>query len=115
MPETHLFMHVAVFLAATWWTKNWLMDTMAQRWRFILATLGGVPMWLVSAYTATRVVEGSSGVGIVYGSMAIAYLSAMMAFVSVVGFVLGLYLWAEQEGEQAAQELPENVRPRIGD
>lgn len=115
MPETHLLMHVAAFLGALWWTKHWLMDPMPQRWRFILSTLSSVPLWIVVAFTATRVIEGSSGVGIVYGSVAIAYFSAMMAFVSVAGFVLGLYLWAEQEGEDAAADLPENVRPGMGD
>lgn len=108
-------MHVAAFLGALWWTKGWLMDATRQRWRFILSTLSSVPLWIVVAYTATRVVEGSSGVGIVYGSTAIAYFGAMMAFVSVIGFVLGLYLWAEEEAQEAAGELPQNVRTQFGD
>lgn len=115
MAETHLLMHVAAFLAATWWTKSWLMDAITQRWRYIIATLAGVPMWVVVAYSSTRVIEPSSGVGHVFGSMALAYFAAMMAFVSAIGLIAGLYLWAEDEAQDAASEVPGMVQPGRGD
>lgn len=115
MAETALLMHVVAFAGALWWTKHWLMDPIAQRWRFILSSLSSVPLWIVVAYTATRAVEGSSGVGIVYESLPVAYFGALMAFLSLLGFVLGLFLWTEEEGERAAESLPENVRGSFGD
>jgi hypothetical protein len=115
MAETHLLMHVAAFVGALWWTKHWMLDPVGQRWRFILSSLASVPLWIVVAFTATRAVSGSSGVGIVYGSLPIAYFGGLMAALSLLGFVLGLFLWTEEEGERAAQSLPENVRGQFGD
>lgn len=115
MAETNLLMHLAVFGGALWWTKQWLIGRPASRWRYILASLASIPLWVVAAFTATRAVGASSGVQIVYGSLPIAYFSAMMAFVSAIGFVLGIYLWAEEEAQDAAAELPENVRTQYGD
>jgi hypothetical protein len=113
--DPHLWMWVAAFVGALWWTKNWLMDTMASRWRFILATLAGIPLWVVVAFLSTRVVSGSSGVGIVYASTALSYVAAIMAFVTAVGFVLGLYLWAEEEAQEAADAVPDGASPGFGD
>lgn len=115
MPETHLLMNVAAFLAATWWTKHWLIDSITQRWRFIIAALASIPMWVVVAYTSTRVVDPSGGVDHVFGSMALAYLAAMMAFVSAIGLLAGLFLWAEDEASNAAQEIPSSARPGRSD
>lgn len=115
MPDPHLWMYVAAFAGALWWTKSWLMDPVGARWRFMLATLTGVPLWIVVAYLSTRVVDASSGVGIVYASIALSYFAAIMAFVTVIGFILGLYLWAEEEAADAAGELPESVSTGWGD
>lgn len=115
MPETHILMNVGALVAATWWTKHWLMDPLPSRWRYVIASLVGVPMWIFVAYSSTRVVDPSSGVGHVFGSMALAYVGAIMAMVSLVGCVLGLYLWAEEEGQQTAQQLPPQFRPGRGD
>jgi hypothetical protein len=102
-------MWVAAFVGALWWTKSWLIDPTAQRWRHILASLTSVPLWAVVAFLSTRVVSGSSGIGIVFASTALSYFAAMMAFVSVVGFVLGLYLWAADEARDAADAAPDGV------
>lgn len=115
MAETHLLMNVGAFIAAMWWTKSWLMDPIQSRWRFVVASLVSVPLWIFVAYSSTRVVDPSSGVGHVFGSIALAYVAGIMALVSVVGCILGLYLWAEEEAEESAQQLPPAVRPRSGD
>lgn len=115
MAETHLLMNVAAFLAAIWWTKHWLMDPIGQRWRYIIAALAGVPMWVVVAYSSTRVVDPSGGAEIVFGSMAMAYFAAMMAFVSAIGLIAGLFLWAEEEAQDTAGEVPGTLRTNHSD
>jgi len=115
MPETHLLMHLVAFAGALWWTKSWLIDRPASRWRYILASLSGIPLWIVAGYTATRAADASSGVVVIYESLPIAYFSFLMAFVSAVGFILGLYLWAEEEGEETAAELRGGLRTGPGD
>lgn len=115
MAETHLLMNVAALLAATWWTKSWLMDPIVSRWRFVVASLVSVPLWVFVAYSSTRVVDPSSGVGHIFGSMALAYVAAIMALVSIVGCVLGLYLWTEEEIQESEATLPQNLRMGRGD
>lgn len=115
MAETHILMLVAGLLGAIWWTKSWLMDPIQARWRFAVASLAGIPLWIFVAFSATRVVDTTSGVTTVYGSMALAYVAAFMAFVSVIGMVLGLFLWAEEEAQDASDELPGAVRPGRAD
>lgn len=115
MAETHLLMNIGVLLGSIWWTKSWLMDPIQSRWRYIVAALASIPMWIFVAYSSTRVVDPSSGVGHIFGSMALAYLSVIMALVSVAGLLIGIFLWAEEEAEETAQTLPPSVRPRRGD
>jgi len=115
MPETNLLMHLAAFGGALWWTSKWLIARPASRWRYLLASLVSVPLWIVARYTATRAGAGSSGVVIIYESLPIAYFAFLMAFISVVGAILGLYLWTEEEASDAAEELPDGVRTNWGD
>lgn len=115
MAETHLLMNVGVLLTATWWTKSWLMDPIQSRWRFIVASLTSIPMWIFVAYSSTHVVDPSNGVGHAFGSMALAYLAVIMAVVSVAGLIIGVLLWAEEEAQETAQTLPGAVRPGRSD
>jgi len=109
MAETHLLMFVIPFATTVWWTKSWLMDPIASRWRFAVSALAGTLAWVYLAYSATRVVEASAGVQIVYGSQALSVFCAFMAFVSVIGTLLGLLLWTEEAGE----EMTEGTRVRL--
>lgn len=113
MAEPHLIAHFAIpFAVFSWWTKSWLMDPITQRWRFAVSALTGTIGWIYLAYTATRAVEGSAGVQIVYGSTALAYVCAFMALVSLVGIILGLFLWTEEAGSDTVGELQRQVRRR---
>ena len=103
MAETHLLMFVIPFATTVWWTKSWLMDPIASRWRFAVSALAGTLAWVYLAYSATRVVEASAGVQIVYGSQALSVFCAFMAFVSVIGTLLGLLLWTEEAGEEMTE------------
>lgn len=109
MPETHLYMMIASFLSAMWWTKSWLMDPIIARWRFGVSAFSGSLLWIVVAYTSTRAVESSAGVQIIYASDALSWFSVFMALVSVAGLILGLYLWVEEEAKETAEQLPDAV------
>ena len=115
MAEPHLLYVVIPFAAAVWWTKHWLMDDILARWRFVIASMSGSILWVYLAFASTHAVEGSGGVQIAYGSIALAYFSAFMAMVSVVGLLLGLFLWTEEEAEETARELPDAVQTGFGD
>lgn len=114
MAETHLFQHLFAFVLAMWWTKHWLMDGIIARWRFVISALSGSILWIYVAYTATRAIDTSAGVTIAFNSMPLAYFSAFMAFVSVMGMILGLFLWTEEEGQEAAAQLPGSVKTGWG-
>lgn len=115
MAETHLFQHLGAFVLAMWWMKQWLITRPVSRWRFAVSALCGSILWIYVAFTATGSVSDSGGVTILFQSMPLAYFAAFMAFVSVVGIILGLALWTEEEGEQASQNLPQTVRSNLGD
>lgn len=114
MAETHLLMFVIPFATTVWWTKSWLMDPIASRWRFAVSAFAGTIAWVYLAYTATRVFEASGGIQIVYGSRALAVFCAFMALVSFVGIVLGLLLWTEEAGKETAGELRRRVGQGFG-
>lgn len=115
MAETHILQNVIPLALALWWTKNWLMDTIVARWRFAVSAIAGGILWIYVAYSSTRAVDASSGVEIVFESFALAYFSVFMAILSVVGMLLGLTLWAEEEGERTTQTLPDAVQTQFGD
>lgn len=106
MVETHVIAHFAIPFAVTvWWTKSWLMDPIASRWRFTISAFSGTIAWVYLAYAATRGVEASGGVQEVYGSISLAYFCGFMAVVSFVGIILGLLLWTEESGTETIGEL----------
>lgn len=109
MAETHILQHLAGFVLAMWWTKSWLMQRTVARWRFAISGLTGSILWIFVAYTATRALDTSSGVTIAFNSMPLAYFSAFMAFVSVIGTMLGLVLWTEEEARDATEEMPDRI------
>lgn len=113
MAETHLWMVVVPFAMAMWWTESWLMNPIVARWRFAVAAFAGTILWVYLAYASTRAVEASSGVVVAYGSVALSWFSVFMALVSIVGLILGLFLWVEEEGEHAARTLPNAVRSEL--
>lgn len=115
MAETHLLQSVIPLALAMWWTKSWLMDSIIARWRFAVSAVSGTILWIYVAYSSTRVIEPSGGVEHVFGSPALSYFAAFMALVSVVGMILGLLLWTEEEGQRTAETLPGAVRTQFGD
>lgn len=110
MAETHLLQHVAAFAVALWWTGQWLFTRPASRWRFAVSAIAGVILWIYVSFTALKSVDASGGVTIQFVSVPLAYFSVFMAFVSVIGILLGLLLWTEEEVAAASQNLPESVR-----
>lgn len=110
MAEVHIWMLIAPFIAAIWWTNQWLTGRVLARWRHAVSALVSAIFWIYCAYASTRVVDASGGVEIIYGSLALSYVSAFMAIVSVAGALLGLALWTEEEAERTARELPESVQ-----
>jgi len=115
MAGTHVLQHVAGFVIAMWWTKHWLMDNIVARWRFAVSALSGAILWFFVYYTATNEIDTSGGVTISFGSTALAYFGAFMAFASVIGMILGLLLWAQEEGQLTADQLPDAVQTEWGD
>lgn len=115
MAEVHLWMLLVPFATAMWWTQKWLMEPIIARWRFAASALGGSILWVFVAYASTRVVSTSGGVEILHDSLALAYFAAFMALVSVLGGILGLFLWTEEEAEETARMLPNSVRTGFDD
>lgn len=113
MAETHLLQHLASFVLAMWWTKGWLMSKLVAKWRFAVSGLVGSVLWIYVAYTATKSVDTSSGVVVEFQSMPLAYFAAFMAFVSVIGILLGFVTWAEEEGKEASENVPQSVKSGI--
>jgi len=115
MAETHLLQHLAAFVLAMWWTKQWLITRPVSRWRFAVSALAGAILWIYVAFTATGSQGYTDGSLETFTSMPLAYFSTFMAFVSVVGIVLGLLLWTEEETEKASQNLPAAVRSNLSE
>jgi len=108
MADTHVFQFVVAFALIMWWTKSWLIDPVVQRWRHLIGALVSTIGWVYLAYTATRVIDTSGGVTIVFGSNALGVFSTFMAFVSVVGIFLGLLFWTEETGREVSEDLPKS-------
>ena len=115
MAETHLFQHLAAFVVAFWWTSKWMITRPVSRWRFAMSALAGAIVWIYVAFTALGSVATTGGVTVLIQSQSLAYLAAFMAFVSVVGMILGLFLWTEEEGEKATEGVPDEVLSTLGD
>lgn len=115
MAETHLLQHLAAFVLAMWWTKQWLISRPVSRWRFAVSALSGAILWVFVAYTSTSSLDTSGGVTIEFQSMALAYFSAFMAFVSVVGIFLGLLLWTDEEAREAGDDVPSYLKSNLSD
>jgi hypothetical protein len=114
MAETHILQHIAMLAGMLWWTKQWLITRPVSRWRFAVAALSGAIGWVFVAFTATESIDPSGGVTISFTSIPLAYFAGFMAFVSVVGIILGLALWAEEETEEASQNIPQAARSALG-
>lgn len=110
MAETHVLQHVAAFAVALWWTGQWLFTRPTSRWRFAISAVAGGILWIYVAFTAVGSIEASGGVTIEFVSVPLAYFSTFMAFLSVVGMLLGLFLWTEEQIKAASEDLPEAVR-----
>ena len=108
MAETHLWQFVAMLTLTMWWTKGWLINRVASRWRHILGALVSTIAWIYVAFAATRVAQGSGGVTIVFGSDALSTFAGFMAFVSVLGVLLGLLFWTEETGREVSEDLPKS-------
>lgn len=111
----HLWLLLVLVVSAVWWTKHWLLTRLISRWRYAIA--GGVStlLWIIVAYASTRYIVTTGGVEFTYQAMSVAYMATFMAFVSVVGILLGLLTWAEEEGRDASEELPDRMTGDLGD
>jgi len=108
MAETHVLTFVVVLALTMWWTKGWLINRVASRWRHLLGSLVSTIAWVYLAFTATRVADTSGGVTIIFGSDALSTFAAFMAFVSVLGVLLGLLFWTEETGREVSEDLPKS-------
>jgi hypothetical protein len=115
MAETALLQHVVAFAGALWWTKQWLVNRPPARWRFAVSGLAGALLWVLVAYVSTNAQAASSGVVVSFNSLPIAYFAAFMAVTSLVGTVLGLLLWTEEEIKETGQGVPTNLKSNIRD
>lgn len=115
MPDPHLWMFVAPFLAAIWWTRQWLLTRLVSRWRFVIGGLLGTLLWVYCAYASTRVLVADGGTTVTFGSTSLAYFCVVMAIVSFVGIPIGLLEWTEEEGEEVREEVPNSRIPGVGD
>jgi hypothetical protein len=108
MAETHLWQFTAMLVLTMWWTKSWLINRVASRWRHLTGALVSTIAWAYISFTATRVADPSGGVTIVFGSEALATFAAFMAFVSVIGIFLGLLFWTEETGREISEDVPKS-------
>jgi len=115
MADTALLQATVAFAGALWWTKHWLVNRPPARWRFAVSALSGALLWVLVAFVSTNAQAASSGVVVAFESMPIAYFSAFMAVLSVVGTVLGLLLWTEEEVKETGRNVPQNLRSNISD
>lgn len=115
MAETHIFQSVGALILAMWWTRHWIMDQSLSRWRFVASAFAGTILWIITAYIQTRAAYPSGGVEHIFESMALAYFCVFMALFSIVGLLIGLVVWTEEEGEDAGQTLPRQAGGVRGD
>jgi len=110
----HLWQWTAAFIVAMALTMAWLLTRPPQRWRHIVSALVSTLLWIVVAYTAGNVGVASGGEVVAFGSDALATFAIFMVFVDLVGLILGLMLWVEEETEAASRDLPTDMQ-RPGD
>ena len=117
MTEVHLIQWTAAFIVASWLTARWLLSRPGQRWRHIAAGLVSTILWIPVAYTAGNVAVADGGSTVVFGSGSLGYVGIFMIVVNILGIVVGLVLWVEQEADEAHESLPPEMRhgPRRGE
>lgn len=108
MADTHVLQFVTMLALTMWWTKSWLIDRVASRWRHLVGALASTIAWIYIAYTATRVMDTSAGVTIVFGSGALGTFAVFMSFVSVIGIILGLLFWTEETAREVSEDAPQS-------
>ncbi|MFW5956341.1 MAG: hypothetical protein ACOCQY_02945 [Halorhabdus sp.] len=113
MPEIHLIQWTAAFAAALYLTCKWLLERPRSRWRHIVAGLVSTLLWVPVAYTAGNVAVADGGEAVSFGSDALGMFAIFMIVVNMAGLVLGLYVWAEEEVDEASEAAPD-IQPRGG-
>ncbi len=113
MPDIHVIQWTAVFAAAMYFTCKWLVERPRSRWRHIAGSLVSILFWIPVAYTAGNVGVADNGEAVTFGSDAVGSVAIFMIVVCIAGLILGLYLWAEEEVEEASQEAP-NLQQQPG-
>jgi len=115
MAGIHLFQWIVAFAAALWLTSRWMFTAPTQRWRHIVMAIVSTVLWIPVAYTAGNVaVATDSGSVVTFGSDALGAFATLMAVVNIVGLLLGLMLWAEEEVDETHRSLPEKMQHRPG-
>lgn len=113
MADAHVIQWTAAFVGALYLTSTWMVDRPQARWRHILAAAVAALFWIPVAYTAGNVgVVADDGTVVALGSDALATFSLFMVVVNVVGLLLGLLLWTEEEAEEVHESLPEDMQHR---
>ena len=117
MADVHVFQWVVLFAAALYLTFRLFMQPPTQRWRHVLLSVVGVMIWIPTAYLANNVGVASSGVTMAFGSDALAVFGIFMVLANILGLVLGLLFWVEDEAMAAHESLPQRMqhRARRGD
>lgn len=112
MAEIHLIQWTAAFLAALYLTCKWLLDRPNSRWRHIVVGLVSTLLWIPVAYTAGNVGVAEGGAVVAFGSDALGAFAIFMVVVNIVGLLLGLMLWTEEEAAETHERLPSNMQHR---
>ncbi len=114
MPDIHLIQWTAAFAAALYLTSKWLIERPRSRWRHIVSGLVSTILWIPVAYTAGNVAVADNGEAVAFGSEALGGFGILMVVVNIAGLILGLFLWAEEEVEEASNNTPD-MRQQPGD
>jgi hypothetical protein len=115
MTTIHVIQWTAAFVAAIAITGSWLLTRPSSRWRHILAGIVSTLLWIPVAYTAGNVGVADGGEVVTFGSQALAGVATFMVVASLVGILLGLLLWVQEEADAASDDLPADMRPGRGD
>jgi len=106
----HVMQWVVIWLVAAGLTAGWLLRRPTSRWRHITLGLVSAVLWIPAAYLSNNVATVTDGGTVVtVGSDALVGVGAFMVVVSIVGLVLGLFLWVEETVEEAEQAAAEGL------
>ena len=81
---------------AALFTYGWLIRRPVSRWRHIMLATAATPLWVLVAYGGSGATVVDQGATVAVGSGAWLYAGGLLAFINVLGLVLGLVLWTDE-------------------